>query len=84
MLSLKSFAQLNLVPNSSFEHFTKCPCSVAKLTSAYPWFATCNNPYYNFRNFFKMEKSFFNLFDISGQNQTAGQADADVFSLEEQ
>ncbi len=42
-LFLKSPAQINLVPNHSFENYTSCPSEPSQLPLAIPWTAPTNN-----------------------------------------
>jgi len=48
-LDINLSAQVNLVPNPSFEYFTTCPTGLSQLAYAYPWFApSVGTPdYYN-------------------------------------
>jgi len=43
------FAQVNLVPNPSFEYYTSCPTSEAQIDRAYPWIdpTKASSDYYN-------------------------------------
>ncbi len=38
LLAENSFAQVNIVPNSSFEDFSVCPANIGQLNNAIPWF----------------------------------------------
>jgi len=52
ILTLKLGAQVNLVPNPSFENYSVCPNSVGEVDKAFPWYsATGSSPdYFNICN----------------------------------